>query len=385
MDIQRFQLDTGSYKMEITILDLLSEKGNKISVKENMKIDFQPTVTSISTLQLVDSFAQADEKSRISKSGFDIIPNTLSFFPQNKNQLKFYCEIYNTDSHIGKEQPILVSYFIESFETGRISASFVRHKRETTRQVLVLFADFNISSLPSGNYNLAVEIKNKENILITSQRVFFQRLNPGMKLSIDNIAIENTFASYILNPDTLKNYIKCLYPISTEMEKSFAYSQLNSNNLEVLQKFFYQFWYSRDAVDPQGAWNAYYTEVLKANKMFSTPIRKAYETDRGRVYLQYGPPNTIAEAKNEPNSYPYEIWHYYKTRNNQTNKRFVFYLPDLVTNDYILLHSDAVGELQDHAWQLKLNRRNTGYESIDDTKPVRHYGSRAEDLYNNPR
>jgi GWxTD domain-containing protein len=388
MDIQRFPLDTGLYEMHIIIKDTRLADSKGIQVTEKVEIQFPSETISISTLQLVESYVQAAPESKISKSGYDIIPNTSAFYPENSNSLRFYCEIYNSHKHLGKDEPFLVSFFIESFETARVQPGFVRHKRETTKEVLVLFADFNISTLGNGNYNLAVEIRNKENLLLSTQRVFFQRFNPSVSLKIEDFAqvnTENTFASYILNTDTLKAYLKCLYPISTEMEKSFAFSQINANNLELMQKFFYQFWYSRNATDPQSEWNRYYEEVKKVDQLFRTPIKRGHETDRGRVYLQYGAPNTMADSRNEPTSYPYEIWHYYRTNNNQTNKRFVFYLPDLVTNDYVLLHSDAIGEVQDNAWQIRLNRRNTGYESIDDTQPMRHYGSRAQDLYNNPR
>ena len=66
------------------------------------------------------------------------------------------------------------------------------------------------------------------------------------------------------------------------------------------------------------------------------------------------------------------------------NKRFVFYSPDLVTNDYQLLHSDAEGEENNPEWQVVLYKRNTPTNSIDDQTPTKHYGGQADEYYKLP-
>ncbi|MEZ5147807.1 MAG: GWxTD domain-containing protein [Bacteroidales bacterium] len=139
------------------------------------------------------------------------------------------------------------------------------------------------------------------------------------------IATQNTFAGKINDQDTLREYIRSLAPISDEQEKNFAAVHMTHADLETLQKYFYRFWKERDALDPEHAWLNYLNEVNKVNQAYSTLIEKGYETDRGRIYLQYGPPNAISESYNEPSAYPYEIWHYYVLDNGQRNKRFVFY------------------------------------------------------------
>ena len=141
---------------------------------------------------------------------------------------------------------------------------------------------------------------------------------------------------------------------------------------------------TRNENEPAKAWAKYFIEVQKVNHAYRTMIRKGYETDRGRVYLQYGPPNNIAAVNSDPNSYPYEIWHYY-TLSNQRNKKFVFYEPDLVTNDYELIHSDAIGEVNNPAWQLVLNKRSDSTNDPDATKGQDYFGGKANDYFNNPR
>jgi hypothetical protein len=71
--------------------------------------------------------------------------------------------------------------------------------------------------------------------------------------------------------------------------------------------------------------------------------------------LKYGPPNAKIQRPNEPEEYPYEIWQYYKIE-NFSNRRFVFYNPSMVGNEYVLLHSDMPGELFNNRWNLDLSR-----------------------------
>jgi hypothetical protein len=87
----------------------------------------------------------------------------------------------------------------------------------------------------------------------------------------------------------------------------------------------------------------------------------------------------------EPSAYPYEIWHYYKL-GTQTNRKFVFYNPDLVTNDFLLLHSDAQGELSNARWQMVVYKRDTQSINFDDEKkPGDYFGNQVNENFTNPK
>lgn len=79
--------------------------------------------------------------------------------------------------------------------------------------------------------------------------------------------------------------------------------------------------------------------------LYGNNFQDGFETDRGRVYLKYGAPSTHVVRENSPSEYPYEIWTYNKI-GKYSNKRFVFYNPDLTNGAYRLLHSDVLGELK---------------------------------------
>ena len=196
---------------------------------------------------------------------------------------------------------------------------------------------------------------------------------------------ENTFVGRIGNRDTLVRYIEYTFPISTDFERKYAESQIVNADVEVLQKYFLNFWLTRNKLNPEQEWIDYKHLVDYANKKFKSVSLDGYQTDRGRVFLKYKQPNVVTESYNEPAAYPYEIWHYYELE-GQHDKKFVFYTRDIVTNDFQLIHSDAVGELRNYQWQYIVYKRVMYPENVVD--PIRQpnsWGNNSSDYYYQPR
>jgi GWxTD domain-containing protein len=385
LDQQRIKLPNGNYLLELKVTD--KNRGNKPAViSDRIKIEYYDQILSISDIQLVDNISPSIQSSIITKSGYDVIPFADNFYPQSIDKLKFYSEIYNSNKVLG-DAPFLVSFHIESEESKRKLDNLSGFTRQQSAAVNVLMRELSIADLPSGNYNLIVEARNSQNELLATKSVFFQRSNrlalpDGTDFS--KIDISNTFASAYTQKAILADHIMSLVPIASNIEKIFIDNQLKLADLPLMQKFFYDFWLRRSPVSPETAWIKYRTEVEKVNAEFSTKISRGYATERGRVYLQYGPPNTISRNYTEPSAYPYEIWHYYKME-TQSNRKFVFYNPDLVTNDFVLLHSDAMGEPFNNQWEILLQKRNTQSRDYDLEFKGDYYGNKAKENFTNPR
>jgi len=406
IDQQRFALPNGNYTFEIKIKDLNSD-APPFSASQSIEMNFPENEISLSGIQLVESFTKATQPNILTKSGYDIIPYIYNYLPKNVQQLTFYCEIYNSDKILGENEKYLLNYFIESYETKQVMEKFVSFRRETANPVTVLFANYDIAELPSGNYNLVVEVRNRENLILTSNKLFFQRSNPGIELNFSDFArltVENSFVAKMNNIDTLMEYINYLYPISTEMESKFVKFQIKENaqpDLNVMRSFFLNFWVERNEADPEQSWLNYLSIVQLVNEQFGSPGKKGkqgYETDRGYVFLKYGPPNTITDRpfdtgssgltitpggsdEAELGSVPYEIWHYYSIENLR-DRKFVFANTNLALFDYKLIHSNMPGEIQNENWQAELHYRY----KLDGTMPESdRYKGRSGDYYNNPR
>jgi GWxTD domain-containing protein len=85
---------------------------------------------------------------------------------------------------------------------------------------------------------------------------------------------------------------------------------LRLSNDEERDEFIRQFWQRRSAGAPGGdnVRAEHYRRLAYANQHFAAGI-PGWKTDRGRIYIMYGPPNSI-EAHPAGVAQPYEVWHY---------------------------------------------------------------------------
>lgn len=385
IDQQRFLLPNGTYEFEVELSDQ-NKKTETTPYSQTITINYPKDKPSISGIELVKSYSRSEQVTELNKSGYNLVPYVYSFYPKTDSKLLFYCELYNMNKLVGDGEKYLLSYFVETLENGQRVKDLAKVKKETAKEVTVVLADLNIINLPTGNYHLFVEARDQQNQVIASQKLFFQRSNPYARLTIDDLATvnpSNSFVERYTNIDSLREYVSSTYPISSALEKNFLKGNLKTASLAVLQQYFFGFWQRRDANDPEKAWEAYNYLVKVAQHNFGTPVKKGYQTDRGRVFLQYGAPNVRAERYNEPSNYPYEIWQYY-TLPGQSNRKFVFYSPDMVTSDFFLLHSDAIGEINNPRWQVDLRSRM--YQTVDltDTQVINSWGDMQEDYWTLP-
>lgn len=386
IDQQRIPLKNGNYLIEISIKDNYNDEASSFKVSQPIAVSFYSHIIALSDIQLLDSYTKADNSSRIAKSGMDLVPYVSNYYPEELDKLKFYAEVYHADKHLGAGEKYLLTYYIESFENKRILENFKVFKREEAKDVSVILAEFPIDQLPSGNYNLVVELRDRKNELLVLKQQFFQRSNDLVAESTGDyrdVNVANTFAAGFTDRDSLADHIKSLRPISNETEKIFEDNQVKLADLTMMQQFFYDFWLRRNSQNPESEWNKYYEQVKIVNENFGTRYERGYDTERGRVYLQYGQPNSIQQSYNEPSAYPYEIWHYYKI-GNFTNKRFVFFNPNLASEDFRLLHSDMQGEVFNARWELELHNRSTQSRDFDDTRKDDNFGNRSTEQFRNP-
>ena len=386
LDVQRYTLSEGTYSMKLTIKDVNSDKPPFESVTE-ITVGFNPNKITFSDIELVGDYRQSNEKSIFTKMGYSIFPYVFNYYPESVKKLTFYGEVYGADK-VFADSTYILNYYIRPYEIDKKLDSYFRAKRVNPKEVTPILSSFSISKLPTGNYLLVLEARDRNNRVRASNQIFFQRYNPGVEFNLTTLLAynaENTFVGRISNKDTLIKYIKYTFPISTDFERRYAESQIANPDVSILQKYFLNFWITRDKSNPEQAWIDYKHLVDYANKKFKTIALDGYETDRGRVFLKYGQPDNVTESYNEPAAYPYEIWQYYELK-GQHNKKFVFYTRDIVTNDFQLIHSDAVGELRNNQWQYIVYKR-VMYPGnvVDPISQPNSWGNKSTDYYLQPR
>ena len=364
LDLQRFSLIDGNYNLGLKLVDQTDT--NNIEEHQQTFTLSKLNTSEFSDIELLDKYWKSDSVSKLNKSGFEMIPLVTTYFGPEFNRLSYYTEIY-FDEEIIKENPsVILTQSILVKENNKIAGQYNKLNKISSSSVVPVLNSFDLSNLPTGNYVLKLSVMDKNQLILSTKELAFQRtnLNNSMKLNrLNSVSIANTFASDI-HQDSLNEFMKCLAPLASNLEKNIIDNKLDDIDDTLKRQFIYSFWYNRFPNNTAYNWSKYKQEVKKTNQLFGTKVRKGYETDRGRIYLKYGPPNTITDRPNEPSAYPYQIWHYYKI-GRFNNKRFVFYLPDLVSNDYVILHSTLQGEYFNNNWKTDLHSRNTPERNVD--------------------
>lgn len=368
IDVQRITLPNGTYTFDISIRDVNSEKP-PYCFSDKIEINFTDALV-FSDIELIESYKKSSAESSITKSGYDLVPYVANFFPENMNSLKFYIEAYNTDKALNDD--FMLKYHIDDHSTGKEIPSCSRFKKMKPSNVVPFIGELGIEKLPSGNYDLVVEIANRNNEIVASSKYFFQRQNKAefsneeYAARAEQFDLNNTFAGDMNSRDSLIYYIRAMRPIASVYERPFIDNQLRTVDLKTLQKYFVEFWVKRNYVNPENEWYQYKKQIEMVEKNYATTIRHGFETDRGVIYLQYGMPNHIFQSPIEPGAYPYEIWQYYRL-GEDNNCKFVFYNPSMEGREFELLHSNKQGEIHTFNWTRYLSRSKSSSYGISDT------------------
>jgi len=380
-DVQRYKLPVGNYMYELTIKDLIS--GESVQGSQAIEvIGIEEGKVEISDIEFIEDAHKSEDQSNFVKNGFFMLPYLTNYFPPEMDKIAFYSEIYNTEAVLGKDNQYLMTCSIEEYKTSKPVEGYFKFKRITTGIVNPQITVLPIEDLKSGEYNLRIDLINKDNDTILTRRVFFQRRNDLMATeitSIKDIEIDPTFQNEIPR-DSIPYFLGSLMPISETYEYETIRTMLKGKDTTFMTQYFFAYWRQTNPENPYAEWLKYKTQVDYTEKLFATQIKHGWETDRGRVHLQYGSPNAVIDRPNEPSAYPYQIWHYYRI-GQRSNIRFVFYNPALGINDYPLLHSNMQGELQNYRWEGDLVRRDSPNTDVDNPGGSVQYGGNSGTLY----
>lgn len=394
-DVQRFLLAPGEYDLEIVVADKATPE-KQFNSKTKIVIEKVAETISLSDIELIESASKSDIQNNINKGGYALVPFQSNFFSDDFDKILFYSEVYNASKSLGENEKFVITYSIQDYNTNKSLLEFSGYSKQTTGIVNPFIGELNINNLKSGNYNILVEVRDKNNLMVATNKVFFQRQK---SIQSDTADVKNAngeyaqmgdvaFASKIKTKDSLIYYIRTFKPISSQKEAEFADRLVKDKDEQQMRNYITSFWEKRNIRNPEHEFHKYNKLVNECNAMFSTTQMKGYRTDRGRVYLKYGVPDQRGRYENEPSNYPYEIWQYY-TINKVHNRKFVFYNPSLSTGAYRLLHSDAIGETRNDNWKVELDSRSQQGQKnrmdLDKTNGNGYMGNSVDENFENPR
>ncbi|MCZ4409598.1 GWxTD domain-containing protein [Cryomorphaceae bacterium 1068] len=393
IDVQRFAIPSGEYEVEVELKDLNAVEESAVT-KASISLDVPmvPVGTFFSDIELVSAYKKTSEPGLLSKSGYDLLPMVSdSILKPEMKEVVVYTELYGTDEEFEKEEMFLLTAYIADADSLKPIESTRKYMRRNSGSVIPILTTLLLENVNQGEYLIILEARTRENELFAKVE---HQIKRDKKQAVDVLSlmesedIDATWVSKFETKASIYDYVHSVRPIATGQEKAMlsnSFREFEKSELKYLRSFMYAFWESRNPGEGETAWLMYKEKVDFVNEEFGTKNKQGFETDRGRVYLQYGPPNDLTDRANEPSSYPYQIWRYYKT-GQYNNVRFVFYDPTLMGVDYQLLHAEGIrGEINNPQWRLLLEQRNTPMNNIDDQTGRDHFGGRVDDFFDNPR
>jgi len=381
--LESFLVQPGDLGLVVELRDLVAGDTLPARLQLPLAVGDRSSGLSFSDVLLASQLTKADG-SPTARSGYEVLPYISTYYPAEVRNLAFYAEVYNAPSALNGDSLYVLSYQLEGYEDHEVFGAFKKVQRMRAAEVSPVLAQWDISGLPSGNFLLVLEARDRNGALLARREQMIQRNNP-LKYDLTNdTPLGHTFVDVFTSTDTLADALRSMRPIASSLERKIIDDRYKDKDMELMKRFMYTFWYNRNGAQAEDAWKRYNAEVVKVNKLYGCRNRRGFDTDRGYVHLKYGAPNTIMDRANETDAYPYQIWHYYRA-GKYTNRRFVFYMPELVGDCYELIHSEVPGEVQNSRWNQIIHSRNNAMNNVDPQKVNNMSGERTQDFYDYPR
>jgi GWxTD domain-containing protein len=367
LDVRRLAVPNGEYTLEIEIADL-NAPANKTTFKSPLVVAVG-TGLHLSELQLLRRYKPDASESPFVKNGILLEPLPFNFYEKEIEKLSFYAEVYHADRSISDET-YLLRYFVESDKgAGKFELVSAGSQKKKPVSIDAVLAQIDIRDLKSGNYRLTVELRNRANELLALRRLDFQRSNPFLQLNEHEITDEILQKEFVqeLSEANLRYSLRALNPMVYGDDSETLKNVLKGDNLRAMRFYLFRYFVQKDPNNPRQAYLSYMEAAGAVHEKFQSGFRYGFETDRGRMFLRYGKPDDLVHVEDDPSAPPYEIWVYYNfPKTNQKNVKFLFYNPTLAGEDFILLHSNARGEINNPRWERDLYQRNAGNQQEGD-------------------
>lgn len=300
----------GRYRLRL-VLHTGDERGEQVAELSVPPFSGAPL---LSDLLLCSAIGPDTARSVFTRFGRRLTPNPGAKFGRAYDLIYVYTEVYNLLPDSGFYE---LDYTIED-DLGRVVRRFPEEVRVKPGANLSKAFGLSARGLKPGRYRLKVEVRDRS----TGGSVIQER-----DFHIE--ALERAPA-----PSPEPEYYRAIELIATPAEWRL-YQSLSEEGKE---EFLRRFWQSRD-------YREFEARARYADENFGFGGTPGRVTDRGRIYIRYGPPSQVERYPVEGGMKPQEHWFYYSE-----GYRFIFV--DLFgTGDYELIYSNLPAEPKDPNWR----------------------------------
>lgn len=324
----------GEYELIVTVNDM--GNGRQGTVRRHIAVDLQE-LSLLSQIELVRTVMLSPEGSTnpLRKGAYLIFPAANgSFRLPFDDRLYFYLEIYPGDdiTHIQMQSRL---------ETAGGEIIFARPRTSldipvgTGAMAVIDSLDLAVAG-GQGIHVLKYEVIIGEDTLTAEKPLMISAVTYIADDILDENDGRNTTGSEYSNE----------FRLILSSSELALFDRLDDGGKS---EFYQTYWQNR-----MGEITEFELRCVESSR-YSNSFRENWETDRGRVYIIYGPPDDIDTVSFRVDEIPHETWHYYEGGNNS----FVF--ADLLgSGEYEQIYSTVDGEVSYQNWTQMLSPVSMG-------------------------
>jgi GWxTD domain-containing protein len=323
-------LPPGKYHLEVEVDDMYGDK--KGSCQDwVVAYDFEQDGLLLSDLILAGELNTVESAGRFVRYQWNVVPNTSRRYRVEK-PIPLYYELYNL---VLGEDPKRNSFVVEYSLTDSMGTAIKKYppkRYRTTGTSAVQTAELSTEDVNPGIYWVQIAVFDRAGKRGAKQRrrVVLADVNkPPEEMSERDAAQLRYYKDirYIAKAKDLKQFERL--PPSAQMN------------------FLRQFWKGQDPT-PGTPVNERLIQHLQRMTYVETNFSRTnnegpLDTDRGRVYIKYGPPDDIERQASSSGDKASEVWHYGRNQ-------FIFRDSNGL-GVYRLVHSTYPGEVYNPEWQ----------------------------------
>lgn len=366
VDIRRLRLPPGAYLIEVEAMDP-HQLPRPQKVKALLEIEIPDSTRRFRYSDLLYVHRLNVPEAHYERHGIRMEPWVSNGLLIDPDTVRVYGEVYGIDS-LTQEPYYLRMRVLDVQRAVEIPGLSISRRPGRPRPFEAFTFTLPIRNLPSGVYLTQIDLCRNDGEVLASWYRRFTLLSTAEPVVEASEAEYDT--QYNFPEKKLDEFLGAMTYLATPTEKSFMRTL---QTFPDKKKFFVAFWKKRQDSPGQIDFKEFLKRFEYARQNFKSTMRPGWKTDRGRVFIQYGPPNDMQFFYNEPDKYPYQIWTYNQI-GAQGQVIFVFYDPDLITGEYPLLHSNKIGEIQNRNWRAFLLRARAA--STGETERFMRFGGR---------
>ncbi len=333
-DVVAIDLAPGPYHMTLSVEDIYGDLSGTCEGHVRVR-DFEGGELVVSDVVFASELEKVNAGGRFVKNGWRVVPNTTRFFRVGK-LIHIYFEIYNFKIAVDNPKDSFVLGYSLIDTAGTVVKSYPAKRLLKPGESVVKTDALETAGLSGGAYALQIELFDRG----TREHVRHKR-----KVFLISEEGENPQLTEV-QQEQLRHF-QTIHHIASEKDLSL-YESLPTQRAKM--KFLQAFWKKLDPT-PDTPLNERLIDHLQRMKysddtFTAQPGNRGSDTDKGRVYVKYGPPNERDYTTSAAIGKAIDTWIYEKSG------RYIFVFFDRRgTGVYELVHSTMSGEIYNPDWQ----------------------------------